>query len=136
MASVNKVFLIGYLGKDPEMKTLNNGNKLATLSMATSKTWKDRETGEKREKTTWHRVVVYNKGCAEFAEKYLKKGMMVQLWGELDTREYEKDGKTHQITEVLISAFSGELQSLEKIEGGGGIRPPAPTDENFEDMSY
>jgi single-strand DNA-binding protein len=135
MASVNRVILIGNLGQDPEVKTLANGNKLATLSLAVNKRWKDKTTGEKREKVAWIRVQVYAKGSVEFAEKYLKKGMSVYAEGELDVREYEKDGEKRWATEVLISAFNGQLLSLEKI-AGGGARPPEPSDSDYEDTPY
>lgn len=132
--SVSRVILIGHLGKDPEVKTVGE-NKMAVLSVATSKRWRDKSSGEKRERTSWHRVVVYQKNGAEFAEKYLKKGMHVCVEGSLDQREYEKDGEKRSITEVLVSAFDGSVQSLEKI-GGGGERAPEPTPDDYGDMPY
>lgn len=134
MASVNKVFLIGYLGQDPECKTLGNGNLMVTLSLATSKRWKDKD-GNQKEKTAWHRIVVYHKQSAEFAQKYLKKASFVYVEGELDQREYEKDGEKRHITEVLLQGFSCQLMSLKPIEGGSGSKPPV--DESaVEDMPY
>lgn len=135
MTTVARVFLIGYLGKDPEMKTVANGNEMAILSVATTKRWKDKADGERRERTSWHRVVVYQKSGAEFAKKYLKKGMHVAIEGSLDQREYEKDGEKRSITEVLVSAFDGSVQSLEKIAGGGD-RAPDPGPEDYGDMPY
>lgn len=135
MPSVNKAFLIGYLGKDPEVKTFANGNKVVNMSLATSKQWKDRD-GEKKEKTSWHRIVVYHKQMGEFAEKYLKKGMLIQVEGEIDVREYEHAGEKRTAVEILLQGFNCALQSLEKIEGGGGSRPPAQTEADLGEMPY
>jgi single-strand DNA-binding protein len=131
-----KAFIIGHLGKDPELRTLSNGNKVASLSVATSRRWKDKDSGDRKEKTFWHRVVLYSKQSAEFAEKYLKKGMKVWVEGDLETREYEKDGKPQTITEVVVSAFSGSIQSLDKIEGAGGDPVPTPDEDGFADLPY
>jgi single-strand DNA-binding protein len=126
MSSVNHVHLLGRLGQDPEPR---RGNGPCTLSVATSERWKDKN-GEKKEATDWHRVVIFNERCAEFAEKYLKKGMMVWVVGKLKTRKYEKDGRTLYTTEVVLANFGGELQSLEAISGGGD-RPPAASAEDY-----
>lgn len=134
MASTNKVILIGHLGKDPEIKTLANGNKMATMSLATSKRWKDKE-GEKKEKTSWHRIVVYNKNLAEIVEKYFRKGNCIYVEGELDQREYEKDGEKRTITEVLLSGFNGVCFSLEKSEGGG-TKVPDAGEEDYGELPY
>lgn len=134
MASTNKVILIGHLGKDPEIKTLANGNKMATMSLATSKRWKDKD-GEKKEKTSWHRIVVYNKNLAEIVEKYFRKGNCIYVEGELDQREYEKDGEKRTITEVLLSGFNGVCFSLEKSEGGGAKVPDAG-EEDYGELPY
>ena len=133
--SVNKVILIGHLGKDPEVKTLNNGNKMVTFQLATSKKWRDKE-GERKEKTSWHRVVVYNKNLVEIAEKYFHKGSKVYVEGELDQREYEKEGEKRTITEVLISGFSGTCFSLEKSEGSGAPQIPPADDSDYGELPY
>ena len=119
--SVNKVILIGNLGKDPEVRSGQDGKKFGNFTLATSETWKDRNTGEKREKTEWHRVVIYNDRLADFAEKYLKKGNKVYVEGQLTTREWnDKDGQKRYTTEIVISQFKGELTSLSSASGSGG----------------
>ena len=133
--SVAKAIIIGHLGKDPEGKDVN-GNRMVTLSVATSKRWKDK-AGERKEKTSWHRVVIYQKGAAEFAEKYLKKGAHVFVEAEIEQREYEKDGEKRTITEFLVSAFNGKVESLEKVAGSGG-KPDVPEagEEDYGEMPY
>ncbi len=112
--SINKVILVGNLGNDPEIKTTNNGNKIASFSVATSETWKDKQSGEKQEKTEWHRVVVFNQNLAEVVEKYVKKGSKVYVEGSLQTRKWtDKDGQEKQVTEVIISNFKGEIALLD-----------------------
>jgi single-strand DNA-binding protein len=112
--SVNKVILIGNLGQDPEVKTLTNGMKPVRLSVATSEHWKDKTTGEKKERTEWNRVVIMNEQLGEIAEKYLKKGSKVYLEGQLQTRKWmDKDNKEHVVTEVLIPRFNGRLVLLD-----------------------
>lgn len=128
--------IIGHLGKDPESRTLGNGNLVVTLSVATSRRWKEKESGEKKEKTFWHRVVIYNKAQAEACQKFLKKGAKVMVLGDLETRDYEVDGQQRTITEILVSAFQGEVIFLDKREGGGGDPVPAADDERFDDIPY
>jgi len=118
--SVNKVILIGNLGKDPEVKALQNGGKVANFSIATSETWKDKATGEKKEKTEWHRVVVWNEGLIGIIEKYIKKGDKVYVEGQLQTRKWDKDGVDHYSTEVVLSGFNGSITMLSNARGGGG----------------
>src|SRR4029434_182355 len=130
-----RAHIIGHLGKDPEGNTLSNGNRVVTMSVATSKRWRDKESGEKKEKTFWHRVVIYNKSQAEACEKYLKKSSKVAVFGDLETREYEKDGEKRTITEILVSAFHGEVIFLDKREGGGDP-VPAAGEERFDDLPY
>lgn len=128
--------IIGHLGKDPESRTLGSGNVVVTLSVATSRRWKDKESGEKKEKTFWHRVVIYNKAQAEACQKFLKKGAKVMVLGDLETRDYEADGQQRTITEILVSAFQGEVIFLDKREGGGGDPVPAADDERFDELPY
>ncbi len=118
--SVNKVILIGNLGKDPEVRTMQNGNKVANLSLATSESWKDKSTGERKEKTEWHRVVIFG-SLADIAEKYLKKGSKVYVSGSLQTRKWQnKEGQDQYSTEVVLQGFGGELTMLDGKGGGGG----------------
>jgi len=120
--SVNKVILVGNLGRDPEIRHLQDGSKIAQLSVATSENWKDRQTGERREKTEWHRVVIFNSNLAEVAENYLRKGAKVYVEGQLQTRKWtDQDGNDKYTTEVVLSRFRGELTMLDgRGEGGGG----------------
>lgn len=121
MTSVNKVILLGRLGKDPESRTLENGTMVTTFSVATSETWKDKNTGEKKENTTWHNVVAWRR-VGEIAAKYLKKGGQVYLEGKLTTRSYEKDGGTKYVTEVnadnlVLLGSSGQPQTQPEPAG-------------------
>ncbi|MGD9650602.1 MAG: single-stranded DNA-binding protein [Dongiaceae bacterium] len=120
--SINKVILVGNLGRDPESRTMNNGGKVVNLSIATSESWKDKASGERKEKTEWHRVVIFNDRLGEVAEKYLKKGSKVYIEGQLQTRKYQdKDGQEKYTTEVVLQNFRGELTMLDgKSSAGGG----------------
>ncbi len=118
--SVNKVILVGNLGRDPEVRFSQAGNKIVNFSMATSDRWKDKNSGEQREKTEWHRVVVFDERLADVCEKYLKKGSKVYLEGQIQTRDYEKDGQKHYVTEVVLQRFRGVLTMLDSRGGGGG----------------
>ena len=112
--SINKVILVGNLGNDPEIKNTNNGNKIANLTIATSESWKDKQSGEKQEKTEWHRVVVFNQNLAEIIEKYVKKGSKVYVEGSLQTRKWtDKDGQEKRVTEIVLSAFNGNITLLD-----------------------
>ncbi len=111
--SVNKVILVGNLGRDPEVRFSQDNAKIVTFSMATSETWKDKQTGERRERTEWHRVVIFNEHLAGVAEKYLRKGAKVYIEGALQTREYEKDGIKRYSTEVVLQPFRSELTMLD-----------------------
>jgi single-strand DNA-binding protein len=119
--SVNKVILIGNLGKDPEVRRLNSGDPVVNLSVATSENWRDKQTGERKEKTEWHRVVIFNENLAKVAEQYLKKGSKVYIEGQLQTRKYQdQSGAEKYTTEVVLQRFRGELTMLDgKGEGGG-----------------
>ena len=119
--SVNKVILVGNLGKDPEVRRMQSGDPVVNLSIATSETWRDKSSGEKKEKTEWHRVVIFNKNLADVAEKYLKKGAKVYLEGSLQTRKWtDKDGAEKYSTEVVLQNFNGTLVMLDGRSGGEG----------------
>ncbi len=111
--SVNKVILIGNLGRDPEVRHSQAGAKIVNFSLATSESWKDKTTGERREKTEWHRVVIFSEGLAGIAEQYLRKGSKVYIEGALQTREYEKDGIKRYSTEVVLQGFNSTMTMLD-----------------------
>ena len=119
--SVNKVILVGNLGKDPEVRRMQNGNPVVNLSVATSDTWRDKATGERKEKTEWHRVVIFSEGLAKVAEQYLKKGSKVYLEGALQTRKWtDKDGIEKYSTEIVLQGFNSNLTMLDGARGGAG----------------
>ena len=119
--SVNKVILIGNLGADPEVRSLPSGGKVVNLRVATTDTWRDKNTGERKEKTEWHRVVIFNEGLCKVAEQYLKKGAKVYIEGALQTRKWQdKDGKDKYSTEVVLQGFNSTLTMLDGRSGGGG----------------
>ncbi|TXH55686.1 MAG: single-stranded DNA-binding protein [Desulfurellales bacterium] len=119
MAGVNKVIIVGNLGQDPEVKTFNNGGKIVNLSVATSETWKDKQTGERKEKTEWHRIVVKAEHAANYASQYLRKGSKVYVEAKLETRKYQdRDGADRFITEIVVNGFGGELQGLDGRQDG------------------
>jgi single-strand DNA-binding protein len=121
--SVNKVILVGNLGRDPESRTMQSGGKVVSFSIATSETWNDKNSGERKEKTQWHRIAIFNEKLGEVAEKYLKKGAKVYVEGALESRKYtDKDGVERETTEVVLARFRGELTMLDGRggEGGGG----------------
>jgi single-strand DNA-binding protein len=129
-ASVNKVILVGNLGKDPEIRRTQDGRPIANLSVATSESWRDKATGERKEKTEWHRVVIFNEGLCRIAEQYLKKGSKVYLEGQLQTRKYtDKDGHEKYSTEVVLQGFNSQLTMLDTRGGGGG--GSEVSDDNF-----
>jgi single-strand DNA-binding protein len=120
--SVNKVILIGNLGRDPEVRSMNNGGKVVNLSVATSETWRDKNSGERQEKTEWHRVVIFNEKLGEVAERFLKKGSKVYVEGALQTRKWtDQSGAEKYSTEVVLQRFRGELTMLDGGKGGGGM---------------
>jgi single-strand DNA-binding protein len=119
--SVNKVILVGNLGRDPEIRRTQDGRPIANLSVATSESWRDKNTGERKEKTEWHRVVIFNEGLCRVVEQYLKKGAKVYLEGQLQTRKYtDKDGVEKYSTEVVLQGFNSQLTMLDARSGGGG----------------
>lgn len=130
--SVNKVILVGNLGRDPEVRRMTSGDPVVNLSVATSETWRDKASGERKEKTEWHRVVIFNKNLADVAEKYLRKGSKVYLEGALQTRKWtDKDGAEKYTTEIVLQNFRGELVMLDsRGEGGGGRIGSGGTDES------
>ena len=119
--SVNKVILVGNLGADPEVRRTQDGRPIVNLRVATSETWRDKATGERREKTEWHRVVIFNEGLCRVAEQYLKKGSKVYLEGALQTRKWQdKDGNDRYSTEVVLQGFNSQLTMLDRAGGAGG----------------
>ena len=136
--SLNKVLLIGRLGADPEIKQMVNGKSVARISLATSQSWKDKNTGEKKEKTEWHRVVVFNEGLVNVVQQYLKKGAQVYIEGQLSTRKWkdEQSGQDKYSTEILIQGYNSSLTML----GGGGRgiqndNSSEPISKNSDDAS-
>ncbi len=122
--SVNKVILVGNLGRDPEIRQMPSGGSIANLSVATSESWKDRNTGERKEKTEWHRVVIFSEGLVRICEQYLKKGSKVFVEGQLETRKWtDNSGQEKYTTEIVLRNFNSSLQMLDgRNEGGGGGR--------------
>jgi single-strand DNA-binding protein len=130
--SVNKVILIGNLGRDPEIRSTQDGMRIATLAVATSETWRDKGSGDRKERTEWHRVVIFNERLAEIAEKYLKKGSKVYLEGSLQTRKWtDNSGQERYTTEIVLGRFRGDLTMLDSARGGG-----APSAEGGYDEPY
>ncbi|MBM6594839.1 single-stranded DNA-binding protein [Microvirga pudoricolor] len=120
--SVNKVILVGNLGRDPEVRRLGDGNPVVNLRIATSETWKDKNSGERKEKTEWHQVVIFNENLGRVAEQYLKKGSKVYLEGQLQTRKWtDKDGIEKYSTEIVLQRFRGELTILDSRGQGGDV---------------
>lgn len=148
--SVNKVILIGNLGRDPEVRSLQNGGEVANLSVATSESWRDRESGERRERTEWHRVVIFNENLLKVAKQYLKKGSKVYLEGQLQTRKWtDQSGQERYSTEVVLPRFRGELTMLDGRGGGesqasqgsepepaGSGRAPAPRQDLDDEIPF
>lgn len=119
--SVNKVILVGNLGKDPESRSFQNGGKVVSFSVATSENWKDRATGERKEKTEWHNVSIFSEGLARVAEQYLKKGSKVYLEGQLETRKWQdQSGNDRYTTDVVLRNFNSAMVLLDSRDGGGG----------------
>jgi len=119
--SVNKVILIGNLGADPEVRHTQDGRPIVNLRVATSESWRDKASGERREKTEWHRVVIFSEGLAKIAEQYLKKGSKVYLEGQLQTRKWQdQSGQDRYSTEVVLQGFNSQLTMLDGKSGGGG----------------
>ena len=133
--SVNKVILVGNLGRDPEVRMTQGNQKIVQLALATGERWKDRQSGETRERTEWHRVVIFNENLAEVAERYLRKGSSVYVEGQLQTRKWtDQGGQERYTTEVVVSRFRGELTLLGGRGEGGGTEIGSP--EDFGDTGY
>lgn len=122
--SVNKVILVGNLGAEPDVRTMQSGDEVVNLSVATSESWKDKASGERREKTEWHRVVIFNQGLVNVCKNYLHKGSKVYIEGQLETRSWEQDGQKKYTTEVVLRPFRGELTMLDSRSGGGASSGP------------
>ena len=124
--SVNKVILVGNLGRDPEIRSTQDGMRIANLAVATSESWRDKMSGERKERTEWHRVVIFNERLAEIAEKYLKKGAKVYIEGALQTRKWtDNSGQERYTTEIVLQRFRGELTMLDGAGGARGAGGPA-----------
>jgi len=138
--SVNKVILVGNLGRDPEVRTFQNGGKVVNLRVATSERWRDKASGENREKTEWHSVAIFSEPLARVAEQYLRKGSKVYLEGQLETRKWQdQSGQDRYSTEVVLRPYKGELTMLDgRGDGGGGgfvSDHAAPSDDGYDDRS-
>lgn len=128
MSSVNKVILLGNVGKDPEVRRMTSGDPIVNLSIATSESWKDKSSGERKEKTEWHRVVIFNPHLADVAEKYIRKGSKVYIEGSLQTRKWtDKDGTDKYSTEVVLQKFNGALVLLDGKSSGDDGEIPFPS---------
>jgi single-strand DNA-binding protein len=141
MSSLNRAQIIGNVGKDPEIKSMSNGNRVANLTVATSESWKDKSTGDKKERTEWHRIVVWNEGLVGVIEKYVHKGTKVMIEGQIQTRKYEQNGVEKYTTEIVLQGFGGQLILLgsksdsERSSGGsddGGYRAK-PSESDYDD---
>jgi single-strand DNA-binding protein len=128
--SVNKVILVGNVGRDPEARTMQNGGKVVSFSVATSESWNDKMSGDRKEKTQWHRIAIFNEKLGEIAERYVKKGSKVYLEGQIESRKYtDKDGQERETTEIVLSRFRGELTLLDsRADSGGGDGGYQPRD--------
>ena len=130
--SVNKVILIGNLGADPEIRRTQDGRPIANLRVATSESWRDKATGERRERTEWHRVVIFNEGLSRIAEQYLKKGSKVYLEGSLQTRKWQdQQGQDRYSTEVVLQGFNSQLTMLDRAGGGGASSEMGESSSEF-----
>jgi single-strand DNA-binding protein len=135
--SVNKVILVGNLGKDPEVRTFQNGGKVVRFSIATSETWRDKQSGERKEKTEWHNISILNENIAKVAEQYLKKGSKVYIEGQLETRKWQdQTGADRYTTEVVVKQFRGEMTLLDGRDGGGGGAMSDDRGGGYEDRGY
>jgi single-strand DNA-binding protein len=135
--SVNKVILVGNLGRDPEIRSTNDGTRIANLNLATSESWRDRNSGERKERTEWHRVVIFNDKLVEIAEKYLRKGSKIYVEGALQTRKWtDQQGQEKYSTEVVLQKFRGELTMLDGASGGRGQGAGGGAGESFDEGSF
>lgn len=136
MTSINKAIILGRLGKDPQINTFSNGGKIANFSVATSETWIDKQTGEKKERTEWHNVVITNPALVTLAEKYLTKGSQVYIEGSIRTREYtDQNGLKRYITEIIVAPFGGEIILLDiKQPQAASTEAPEANASTYDDM--
>lgn len=132
---LNRAILIGNVGRDPEIRTTQGGTRIANFSIATSESWKDRHTGEKKEKTEWHNVVCFNEHLVKVIEDYVKKGSKLYIEGKIRTRKWEKDGVDRYSTEVVMENFDGKLILLGESKGGGGRAPAAESQDDYGSTS-
>jgi len=131
--SINKVILVGNVGQDPEVRRMSNGDAVVNLSVATGESWRDKSSGERREKTEWHRVVIFNEHLAKVAEQYVRKGSKVYVEGQIQTRKWtDQQGQDKYSTEIVLNRFRGDLQMLDSKGGGEERREPAPADLDDE----
>ncbi len=131
--SVNKVILLGNLGRDPEIRSMQSGKKMASFSIATSKRWKDRNTQEQKENTSWHNIVVFNEGLVDVIEKYIKKGSKIYVEGELSTRKYQdKDGNDKYTTEVVLQGYNSTLTMLDSRNSGSVSIEESPNSSSLD----
>ena len=129
--SINKVILVGNVGNDPDIKTFQSGDKVANFSIATSESWKDKQSGEQKSITEWHKVAIFNTGLVEIAEKFVKKGMKVYLEGQLQTRKWQdSSGADKYSTEIVLQKYRGELMLLDKIDRNNSIENKNTTNDN------
>ena len=134
--SVNKVILVGNLGKDPEVRRLNSGDQVVNFTLATSENWRDKTSGERKEKTEWHNIVIFNENLGKVVEQYCKKGSKVYVEGQLQTRKWQdKDGNDRYTTEIVLQRFRGELTLLDS-RGGGGDRDSFPDEGGGRASSF
>ncbi len=130
--SINKVILVGNLGRDPEIRSTGDGMRIANLALATSESWRDRNSGERKERTEWHRVVIFNERLVEITEKYLRKGSKIYVEGALQTRKWtDNQGQERYSTEVVLQRFRGELTMLDGARGGGAMEGGADYDDGY-----
>lgn len=130
--SVNKVILVGNVGRDPEVRRLNSGEPVCNFSLATTESWRDKATGERKDRTEWHNIVIFNENLAKVAEQYVKKGSKLYIEGQLQTRKYtDKNGQERSTTEVVLQRYRGEMTLLDGRSGGGGM-----PDEGGGSVSY
>ena len=135
-ASVNKVILLGNLGRDPEIRSMQSGKKMASFSIATSKRWKDRNTQEQKENTSWHNIVVFNEGLVDVIEKYVKKGSKIYVEGELSTRKYQdKDGNDRYTTEVVLQGYNSNLTMLDSRNAAATSSEDVTSSSSLESQS-
>jgi single-strand DNA-binding protein len=123
--SINKATLLGNVGKDPDIRTFQSGDRVANFTLATSESWKDKKTGEKKTKTEWHNIVVRSEGLVGIVEKYVRKGAKLHIEGKLETREWQRDGVTRTTTEIVLYPYAGEIILLDAKDGPADEAPPA-----------